>query len=454
MTTLTYTYGQPSELIRGDASLLGLSSFTPAEQLTQAPPLFFDGFAVRPDIVASGINAVATIAARRFYEPFHLVAKRIAAADPVVTYDGSSLRFESFSICGSVHARLDVDADGLEVEQANPGTTNVDANPPLAAALGQVLPGDPMGLRIGTDHLTVDLVAGSIVEKQVPLPKRWVRGFGETQVQQRALEARIDIAGPAAQRFFSGFPTSARGVFHLEQTPTGVRRTSRMGRATVAVSGPERLAGLAALARSADRVVVYAAPSDAGLPSTTSWEISMPTARLTFTVSAKSSQGFSGDGGLLSALSDEEIDRTDDALTSMSHRAVSSTADLAVSLGNSAAADRALDVLAAAGRVGYDLHASGSYVRHLPFGAAVEDLNPRLQASRTLLESDAVEFTDDALTRAQVHSGDHHHVVVLRSDETSVPTCTCPWFAKHRGTRGPCKHVMATVAMHRKLVQE
>jgi len=22
-------------------------------------------------------------------------------------------------------------------------------------------------------------------------------------------------------------------------------------------------------------------------------------------------------------------------------------------------------------------------------------------------------------------------------------TCTCPWWGKHRGTRGPCKHVLA-----------
>ncbi len=21
--------------------------------------------------------------------------------------------------------------------------------------------------------------------------------------------------------------------------------------------------------------------------------------------------------------------------------------------------------------------------------------------------------------------------------------CTCPWFSKHQGTRGPCKHVLA-----------
>jgi len=27
-----------------------------------------------------------------------------------------------------------------------------------------------------------------------------------------------------------------------------------------------------------------------------------------------------------------------------------------------------------------------------------------------------------------------------------VLRCTCPWFAKHQGERGPCKHVLAVEA--------
>jgi len=32
-----------------------------------------------------------------------------------------------------------------------------------------------------------------------------------------------------------------------------------------------------------------------------------------------------------------------------------------------------------------------------------------------------------------------HRVTFASPDDT----CTCPWWGKHRGTRGPCKHVLA-----------
>ena len=35
-------------------------------------------------------------------------------------------------------------------------------------------------------------------------------------------------------------------------------------------------------------------------------------------------------------------------------------------------------------------------------------------------------------------SGDHRVSFADGGD-----TCTCPWWGKHRGTRGPCKHVVA-----------
>ncbi|MDR2984919.1 MAG: SWIM zinc finger domain-containing protein [Nocardiopsaceae bacterium] len=41
---------------------------------------------------------------------------------------------------------------------------------------------------------------------------------------------------------------------------------------------------------------------------------------------------------------------------------------------------------------------------------------------------------------ALVRSGDSEHRVTFAD---SGDTCTCPWWGKHRGTRGPCKHVLA-----------
>jgi predicted nucleic acid-binding Zn finger protein len=41
-----------------------------------------------------------------------------------------------------------------------------------------------------------------------------------------------------------------------------------------------------------------------------------------------------------------------------------------------------------------------------------------------------------------VGKGEHAHLV--RTDETGQLSCTCLWWAKYRGGRGPCKHVLAT----------
>ena len=48
----------------------------------------------------------------------------------------------------------------------------------------------------------------------------------------------------------------------------------------------------------------------------------------------------------------------------------------------------------------------------------------------------AVEPTTQGWT---VRSEDHRHFVVREP-----LSCTCLWWAKHSGSRGPCKHVLAT----------
>lgn len=42
--------------------------------------------------------------------------------------------------------------------------------------------------------------------------------------------------------------------------------------------------------------------------------------------------------------------------------------------------------------------------------------------------------------RALVRSGGTEHRVTFAAPHDM---CTCPWWGKHQGTRGPCKHVLA-----------
>ncbi len=146
-------------------------------------PRFFDGTLVHPLVAASCLRQVAQVAAasyvRREREPGGL--------DPVVTSDGARLRFESFSLCGGVLARLDVLPDGLDGDVLDRGTTNVDINEPLRRMLTRVSARGLLHLSVGTEGLVATTESGAVVEHKVALPERWLRGFRRGGAHRRRL---------------------------------------------------------------------------------------------------------------------------------------------------------------------------------------------------------------------------------------------------------------------------
>jgi hypothetical protein len=64
-------------------------------------------------------------------------------------------------------------------------------------------------------------------------------------------------------------------------------------------------------------------------------------------------------------------------------------------------------------------------------------MHPRLESAQALAASGAVTVGDGG---AMVRSGDTGHRVTFGD---SGDRCTCQWWGKHRGSRGPCKHVLA-----------
>ncbi len=61
------------------------------------------------------------------------------------------------------------------------GTTNVDFNDSMRAALAGAAVTGPLLLHVGSDEFAVDVAGGTVVERRVPLPDRWLKGFGEVQ---------------------------------------------------------------------------------------------------------------------------------------------------------------------------------------------------------------------------------------------------------------------------------
>ena len=183
---LAYRYGVPSRLDEGAGLALATSGGSTPEG-EAAHPYFFSGFMERPDVVAAGLLAVARVARTRFYVPPGMVAApgggltRIGMLDPVVTSTAEGLRFESFSVCCGVYARLDVEASSLDATHCAVGVTNVDVNQPLRAALASLRAGEPLHLGVGEEGLTATTLDEEVTEEKVPLSLRWLEGFAETQ---------------------------------------------------------------------------------------------------------------------------------------------------------------------------------------------------------------------------------------------------------------------------------
>jgi SWIM zinc finger len=442
-TELLYRYAIPSQVRRADSGsvlLLGTSGGATTE-VTEGPalhPYFFKGFLTQPASAAAGMLACAAIARARYYTPWSVTLKMIT--DPVVTSNDDRLRFESFSGCGGVHARLDLLPDALDEAPRASGTTNVDFNQPMRAALASAAAGGPVLLSVGTDEVAVTTVPGSVTERKVPLPGRWLKGFGEVQALAVGMTLVAELAGPDAPRFIRGIPRRASGPLWAVPAGRTLALTASPRPGAACLAGPHRLTELGPLLRFARGLRVYSPGVDAkSRPAPSAWELDLGTARFTLTLSPENPRGFSGEGALLETLADDRVAADADLMGVL--LAWSPRVDIGrISAEAGLPAERALLALtrlAASGRVGYDLAERSFFHRELPFGAAVEKRHPRLADARALIASGAVTLHEGG---AWVSGGDTGHRVTFA---TPHDVCTCPWWGKYRGTRGPCKHVLA-----------
>jgi hypothetical protein len=381
--------------------------------------------------------ACAAVARSRYFLPGNVVA---ILRDPVVTSNRDRLRFEAFSSCCGVHARLDLLPTTFAEPPVTSGTTNVDFNDAMRAALAGAAIRGPLLLSVGSGEVVVDVIAGSVSERKVPLPDRWLKGFGEVHALAQQMRPIGELTGAAAHRFVRALPrTARRPLWAFPASGTfALGTTAQAGAACIA--GPHRLAELGPLLRFARKLRVYGPPADPSMTEAPSaWELDLGSARFTLTLSPEKYRGFSGEGALLGLLADDDAAADAALLTESLDWGPRIDADgVGASLGMTPARVVAgLGYLAASGRVGYDLADETFFHRELPFGPALEAMHPRLVSARELIASGAVTATD---TGAIVRSGESEHRVAFAAP---ADRCTCPWWGKHQGGRGPCKHVLA-----------
>ncbi|MFJ2188328.1 SWIM zinc finger family protein [Kitasatospora sp. NPDC087861] len=433
-----YAYLRPSAVLDGaDGRHLDLATSGGATPVgAVANPRFFAGFLADPAPAAAALLAVADVAAARYYQP-----QLRASLDPVVTANGDRLRFESFSGCCGVYARLDVLQAGLDGDDIGHGTTNVDVNNPLREALTRIGPADPLHLAVGPDALEVTSFDGPLVEKKVPLPQRWLRGFAETQVVAAGFDLRAELPAAEAVRFLRSLPRGGRSVGWVVPAGRTLRPTTRPVPGAVCLPGPERLVALQRVLRHALALRVYG-PVAAG-PAASAWEVVLPGMRLTLTLSPDVSRGFSGEGGVLGALATGAAEQDAELVAVLlAWEPRIEVADLAEQSGLSPERVRAaLTRLGTAGQIGYDTAEAAYFHRQLPYDAdRAEAANPRLRAAQALVAAGAVRLEPGGTT-AVVTVDDH--IQRVRTDEAGRLGCTCLWWAKYRGGRGPCKHALA-----------
>ena len=433
----TYRYAFPSGP-GPTAAGPGLRLATCSADLEQ--PHFFEGRLRKPGEAGRMLLALADVVGTHFFLPTP------PNLDPVVTSNEAMLRFEGFSGCCGVYARVDLPPEAFDRDLAGRGTTNVDFNSPMRAALSRLRDADDDArLAVGADEVALSKGGGAVVEKRVKLPVRWIKGFCEVAAYAPLLELKLEVDGAEGRRFIRSLPaTPLKRPGFVVRSGRSIRLSQREAKGAVRVAGTHRLRVVEPLLAGAKSLRAW--QDDAS--GTTAWQVAGEAGAMFLLLSPEVYRGFSGEGQALSRLAGGRGESALPAVRAqLQWQSQIAPADLAAKA--NATADEvsaALAVLASRGLAGYDAAAGCYFHRELPFDlSAVESLQPRLVAARKLLAEGkaAVLSRDGEAINVEVDGTGVRHHVRLRPDREGGDKCTCPWFSKYLGGRGPCKHVLA-----------
>jgi len=240
----TYAYAGSSTLdalSTGPSLKLATSGGVDTSRQPAAHPFFFAGTLRQPRVTAACLSTLSDVVASHFVRD---AVDRLALKDPVVTSGDGTLRFEGFSGCCGLYARLDITDGALNAVIVEHGTTNVDFNPPMISMLNRVSASDDVSFSVGDRELSVTRGDEVIRERKVKLPERWVRGFCEAATYQKRLEFAIRLEKAQAIKLISAIPRGRPRDDDAWLVPSaggGVRFSRTRSRDGVQVRGVGRL---------------------------------------------------------------------------------------------------------------------------------------------------------------------------------------------------------------------
>ena len=431
----TYRYPYASGVVAAPrAQTLQLATCSAGDE----HPHFFHGRIEQPRSVADMLLALLDVVRTHYFLP------RLPQMDPVVTSNDAMLRFEGFSGCCGVYVRVDLETAGLAAERRGRGTTNVDFNLPMRAALMRLQDRERVEFSVGREAFALAHGESRVVEKKVRLPLRWIKGFSEVQAYLPRLVLRADINGAEARRFARSLPLASapRQPSFVVPSASGLRLSQRPATGAVEISGVHRLRTLPGLAQRAERLRIWSDPATGA----SAWEVVFPVGRVTLLVSPETQRGFSGEGQVLSTLASTTWQQALPQVRAQLRWQNQIDVDELVQTTGLAAGEieGALAALGARGLAGYDCGTGRYFHRELPFDLErVEAMQPRLLEARQLLAENKVRrliVVDADSHDFAVDGSDVVHHVRLRPDHDR---CSCPWYSKRQGERGPCKHILA-----------
>lgn len=436
--TITYQYPSPSVLknLKGKEELF-LSQYSEVQK--KDTPCFFYGRLNNPYLTARCLITLSNVVQSSFnLSPFQLALLK----DPIATAGNGKIRFEGFSHCAGVYARVDVLDGGHDGEFLDNGTTNVDFNQPMISALSRISSNERVVMSIGKKEVAIHKDNEKIVERKVPLPTKWIKGLTSVQFYLSEAEHAFTLNRVQALQLFKTIPNGkpkADYYFIMRGgKPTFTPAKTQEG---ICIGGLHRLRLLEPLLPHIDELKIFPHPT---MQSTT-WQLYFGDIRFSLTLSRDSWRGFSGEGAALESLIEDVPDSWIDIVDKYSYANQEFNPTLL-------AINEGIDIsklenisgrLSAMGLLGYDLDSNQFFYRRLPYKLGrIISLNPRLKDAEKLIEEEKVRIIQktDNRVEANVEGSGVTHTVILEGDKER---CTCTWFSRNQGERGNCKHILA-----------
>lgn len=436
--TLHYKYTAQSSLEKkqGQENLL-LSKFNEVDK--GSSPCFFWGKLNNPyELSRCLITLSNTVQSSFNLSPFQLALLK----DPIVTAGNNQIRFEGFSHCAGVYARVDVLENGQEGEFIENGTTNVDFNTPLISELGKIKKNDDLILSVGQKEVGFHKDGGSFIERKVPLPTKWIKGLTTVQHYFSESDYALTLNRIQAIQLFKTIPAGkVKTDYFLIKRGTKYLFSPLKSNDAVCIGGIHRLKLLQPLLPLLNELKIYPHKDMQAV----TFILCFDELNFVFSVSRDSWRGFSGEGAALESLLDDLPDTLIQAFDNYSYTNQEFNPSLvAFEEGiHIEKIEKLATKLAAMGLLGYDLAKNGFFYRRLPFKLErILALNPRLKDAEKLLLEDKVTITlkNDDNIEAMVEGSGVQHYVIVKGD---IQKCTCTWFSKNQGERGACKHILA-----------